>query len=365
MTCYYPNVIVQDLKQINPETMKPKIVKFWGYHEFRDTGKEFEQIENLNKTLKNEGLKYKLLPCGKCIGCRLDYSKEWATRCMLEAKEYEENYFITLTYNDENLPKMGALFDKETGEILYKPSETRTGCLKKEDTTKFLKDLRNYFYYHYNHTGIRFYLCGEYGSSNNTARPHYHAILFNLPLRKFGIELEHLFNNKENQPIYKCSELESIWGRGIISVGAVEWSSCAYVSRYITKKINGPGSDITYAEKGQIKEFVNMSRKPGIAREYYERNKENIYENDEILEIMKTVKGKSIKPKPGKYYDRLYDLDSPEALKAIKEQREAKAQNAINVKMSKTSLTLDQQLRVEERTLLDKAKILKREMVEI
>ena len=26
------------------------------------------------------------VPCGKCIGCRLDYSRHWADRCMLELR---------------------------------------------------------------------------------------------------------------------------------------------------------------------------------------------------------------------------------------------------------------------------------------
>lgn len=45
------------------------------------------------------------LPCGKCIGCRLDYSRQWADRLMLELQYHDSAYFITLTYNDDHVPK--------------------------------------------------------------------------------------------------------------------------------------------------------------------------------------------------------------------------------------------------------------------
>ena len=92
-----------------------------------------------------------VLPCGQCCACRLNKSRDWATRCVLEAKMHDENCFITLTYNDENLPKDYGL------------------C--KEDLTLFFKRLRK-------NTGekIRYYAAGEYGDLYG--RPHYHACLF-------------------------------------------------------------------------------------------------------------------------------------------------------------------------------------------
>ena len=47
--------------------------------------------------------------CGQCIGCRLEYSRQWAIRCLHEAQLHEDNCFITLTYDDENLPHNGSL----------------------------------------------------------------------------------------------------------------------------------------------------------------------------------------------------------------------------------------------------------------
>lgn len=52
------------------------------------------------------------IPCGQCIGCRLEKSRQWAIRCVHEASLYENNCFITLTYSPENLPEDGSLKKK-------------------------------------------------------------------------------------------------------------------------------------------------------------------------------------------------------------------------------------------------------------
>ena len=91
-------------------------------------------------------------PCGQCLGCRLDYAQEWAIRCMHEAEMQDNNSFITLTYDDQNLP--------------------RHGSLDKTHFQKFMKRMRE----HLSPLKIRFYHCGEYGEKYT--RPHYHSLIF-------------------------------------------------------------------------------------------------------------------------------------------------------------------------------------------
>ncbi len=150
------------------------------------------------------------IPCGQCIGCRLDKSKQWAIRCVHEASLYDNNSFITLTYNTEHLPEDRSL-------------EVRVFQL-------FMKRLRKRF-----GTKIRFYACGEYGDQNG--RPHYHACLFN-----------HDFQDKKlwkrgkdpSLDLYRSADLEKLWPYGYSSIGEVTFQSAAYVARYIMKKITGP-----------------------------------------------------------------------------------------------------------------------------
>lgn len=44
-----------------------------------------------------------LIPCGQCVGCRLDYSRRWATRLMLELECHTSAFFLTLTYDDDHI----------------------------------------------------------------------------------------------------------------------------------------------------------------------------------------------------------------------------------------------------------------------
>lgn len=57
------------------------------------------------------------IPCGQCIGCRLQYSREWANRCMLELQHHEHAAFVTLTYDNDHIDhlKRGHV-NEDTGE---------------------------------------------------------------------------------------------------------------------------------------------------------------------------------------------------------------------------------------------------------
>lgn len=53
------------------------------------------------------------LPCGQCIGCRIDRSRAWAMRCVHQASMYPDNCFVTLTYAPEYLPYNGSLVHRD------------------------------------------------------------------------------------------------------------------------------------------------------------------------------------------------------------------------------------------------------------
>lgn len=286
------------------------------------------------------------LPCGQCIGCRLEYSKQWATRCVLEAKLYKYNYFITLTYSPENIPTVPHI-DKDTGEYID------MGTLKKRDVQLFLKRLRKYYKDNFNHEGIRFYLAGEYGE--NTERPHYHAIIFNLPIP----DLKPYFINHEHQQIYTSEIIDKIWGLGITSVGEVTYQSAAYVARYIMKKQKGGGEP----ELSRLPEFTQMSLKPGIGTEYYNLKKEEIQKYDEL--ILPVRGGHVASIMPPKFFDKLTEKDNPDLLESIKAQRLERAQESRANKNTQTSLREDQQRAVAERNMIAKANTLRRGMTEI
>lgn len=244
-----------------------------------------------------KGGDYLEIPCGRCIGCRIDRSREWAVRCVHEAQMHQENCFITLTYNPENLPPDGGLV--------------------KSDFQKFMKRLRK-------STGkkIRYYHCGEYGDKNN--RPHYHGLIFGFNFSDWV----YLFDSPSGVPIYTSPTLEKIWQKGFVTVGHVTFESAAYCARYILKKINGPKADEVNPETGLkhyerfnsftgeihevLPEYTTMSRRPGIGANWINKYAGDCYPKDYT-----SLNGRIVKiPKYYDKYIKAIDADMYDDIKA-------------------------------------------------
>lgn len=294
------------------------------------------------------------LPCGQCIGCRMAYAREWAIRCVLEAKQWKHNYFLTITYDDQHLKYNDIpIPDPETGEVIDYVSGLNP-TLRKKDLQDFFKLLRRESEYHFDHVGIRFFCCGEYGGQ--TQRPHYHVILFNAP------PLDDLVLYKRSSighNLYNSAFLDKIWKKGYIVVGAVTYEACCYTARYMLKKHKGVDRD--WYDRQQIdSEFTNCSRRPGIGFSFYEAEKSNIYEFDKIVITDSTGKAKVVRPP--KYYDRLYDIDCPDELSRIKSDRIEAALTSKAQALSKTDLSPVDYLALQEKNSLERIKFLPRSL---
>ena len=185
------------------------------------------------------------IPCGKCIGCRMDYSRQWANRMIMELDHYHgKAVFATLTYDEEHVPKVFEC--DENGEITDK---VRSLTLSKRDAQLFLKKLRSRK--KFEDREIRFYLSGEYGE--HTLRPHLHCILFGIGLDDFP-DLEPFRINELKQQTYISDEFADIWSNGFIVLSGVSWETMAYVSRYVQKKANAT-NDLFYEVTGSLTLF--------------------------------------------------------------------------------------------------------------
>ena len=298
-------------------------------------GKEHEKLAPTLDPETGEMIEPIKVPCGKCIGCRLDYSRSWADRCVLEASEHEHNHFLTLTYDDNHLITSQRSLVSEKGTLTLYP----------KDLADFMKRLRITWERKYNHTGIRFYACGEYGST--TARPHYHIIAFNLPI----FDKKHYATTKAGNVLYTSDELESVWGNGFCPIGEVNWETCAYTARYVMKKQKGPDAANYYQSAGLEPEFVRMSRRPGIARPYFEAHKDEIYKSFDIKIIGKNetkrriYQGSIILPggreaNSPKYFDKIYQEEDPAFVAFLKETRRRNAE--LNTKQALSQTDLDE-----------------------
>ena len=351
MSCYHPLVRYETWEKYkcNDGHMAYKATV-----EKLQTGQNYEDIEEAEKRLNIRIKQRQIIPCGKCIGCRLEYSRDWATKGLYEAEMHKDNWFLTITYDEEHLPAAENMIDPKTGAEL---GQNPYGTLKNQDFTLFLKKLRNHYERNKNHVGIRYMGCGEYGDQGH--RPHYHAIMFNLPIDIQDLKFHEYNENYET--LWRCTELEKIWGKGMIVAAEVNWNTCAYVARYVTKKVGLPTDKEHYKCLGIEPEFFRMSRKPGIGREYYELNKDNIYKTDKL--IIQKYGGGTLKIRPPKYYDKLYDIEYPEKMEKIKKERKKESERVNRIKFNQTSLYKKHQLEIEEETKENKTKILKREKI--
>lgn len=262
------------------------------------------------------------LPCGGCIGCRLDKARDWANRIMHEKQFHQLSTFVTLTYEDAQLPK--------------------NGSLDLRHTQLFLKRLRK-FHSQNNQNPIRFFLCGEYGET--TFRPHYHAILFGVD---FSDKRKHS-ENGQGHILYRSNKLNELWGHGHCLTGQVTNQSAEYVARYCMKKVNGKMAEEHY--QGRKPEFITMSRRPGLGANFYEKYKDNLLARDFV-----TSKGKQA-PVP-KYYDRLLSKTDEETLAKIKTKRIQRASLPL-VKYENT----DERLKVRKECREAKLKQLNRKSI--
>lgn len=293
---------------------------------------------NLDGTKKE----YIEIPCGRCIGCRLAYSRMWADRCLAEATLHDSSYFVTLTYNDDNLPDA---VHPETGEIgQYK-------TLHKRDMQLFMKRLRK----NYKHDNkIRFFLAGEYGSQ--TARPHYHALLFGLKLDDLQLYKKTPLGFK----LYTSEFLNEVWQyKGYVIIAEVTWETCAYTARYIMKKQKGVGKD-WFVENGIQQEFTLMSRKPGIAKEFYNKNKLDLLRYGEVN--ISTPKG-GRKIRNTKYFDKFLEIEYPGESKENKDRIKKQMEVIKQKKLEQTSLSYLDMLEVAEEIKQERIKKLPRKEI--
>lgn len=299
-----------------------------------------DRLENYDFSDNLGKYKYTQINCGKCIGCRLDYSRQWANRGYLESTLWQHNYFVTLTYDDDHLTIPEEMTTSEG--ITYTELEEYEwkGILVPKDFTQFLKDLRQEMKRKYNHVGVRFMGCGEYGDIGR--RSHYHLILFNCPLPE-----ETFYNprvNWEKDIYYQNEVIEKCWPHGLSNICEANWNNIAYTARYITKKQNGKESEDFYAMQGEIPEFFRASNHPGIAKGYYDQHKEEIYKYDQILIQNKSG---SYWVQPPRYFDRLFEKEYPDQFEEIKKKRQKRTLDQLILKGETTSLTRWEQLQIE------------------
>lgn len=231
------------------------------------------------------------LACGQCQGCRVARSRDWAMRCMHELQSHTESCFITLTYDDAHLPHRGTLVKKHFQD--------------------FMKRLRR----HLGGKKIKYYMCGEYGDVNG--RPHYHAIIFGHDFMD-----KHPIRRVRGHTYYISPDLRRLWPCGLHVIGEVTYESCAYVARYILKKVVGKEQWRHYKRTDAngkpyfvVPEYTNMSLKTSIGREWCGKY------IDDCLPSGYLIKN-GMKVRVPKFYLKVFEIIAPERYAAFKRDQQ-------------------------------------------
>lgn len=185
-----------------------------------------------------------VFPCGKCPVCRMKYRKQMALRIYMEQciEKPFGAYFITLTYNDENIPITNG-----------------RQCFDKIGTQRFLDSLRKKLY----RKGVvcRHFLTCEYGESGY--RPHMHALFFLYSSINAGRSLVDFKKRCKAQRHYFSDEIVSpLWNSGFVYNGSVTPRSVMYCTAYALKDDESLERDWTGFEEGRP--FRLFSNRPGL-----------------------------------------------------------------------------------------------------
>lgn len=222
----------------------------------------------------------------------MEYTKQWATRCVHEAQYHARSCFVTLTYSDQNLPAYGQLH--------------------KEHLQKFLRSLRKRGF------KLRYFACGEYGDQYD--RPHYHALLFGVwPADAYE------WRSKGKYKYFRSPTFELAWPHGFVEFSDVSRKNCEYVAGYIRKKRTKSSTDYwdryeRTAHDGALyylePEFSLMSKKPGIGERWIADHWKETYTHDSII-----LDGREW-PVP-EYYDKWLKKNRPGVWESVLECRKA------------------------------------------
>lgn len=203
-----------------------------------------------------------MVPCGRCEACRKAIVQEWSVRIVHELEYYKgHNVFVTLTYDDDHLPK--------------------DGCVNKRDVQLFLKRLRKYIF----PRKIRYFIAAEYGDEN--LRPHYHCLMFGVDQTEREI-------------------ISSAWQQGLIdkNLGYVSQKTAKYILKYMSKQKE---KEWLYRKMRLTLPFRMMSK--GLGKQYALDNQDSYKEGRKM-----TMKGTVIGMP--RYYGKIIEI--PEEVKKKK-----------------------------------------------
>lgn len=213
------------------------------------------------------------VPCGKCRLCKAKRVNEWSTRCQHELLYWEDHCAVTFTYDDDHLPVGGSL--------------------QPDHFSSLVREIRRTY-------KCRYLVAGEYGDRTN--RPHYHAIMYGVPLMA---------------PIPAKEWWGQYWHHGHVHVAPTDQKLIRYINKYLDGVSYDPQYRQSMVEAGLVLPFKRQSN--GIGKRFA---------YDHLDQMIR--QGRNIP----RYYLRLFNIRGEDIFDRKKEVRNVHA-------LSGESLTLD------------------------
>jgi len=212
------------------------------------------------------------VPCGRCPPCLKNRVDSWVFRLKQQEKVSTHSHFITLTYDTQFVP--------------ISPNGFMTLC--RDAFPLFMKRLRKLC----PDFKLSYYACGEYGTKKK--RPHYHAIVFNVPDDSF---------------FFKAWSLNGV-PFGSVHVGQVSGDSIAYCTKYMNKTEHIKG----FLRDDRVPEFSLMSK--GMGKNYV-NEKTIAYHNADLNRNFLAIDGGFKIALPRYYRDRIFSKDAMEDMQDL------------------------------------------------
>lgn len=216
------------------------------------------------------------VPCGRCPPCMKRRIDSWVFRLQQHEKVCTHSHFVTLTYDNEHVP--------------ISPNGFMT--LDKTEFPRFMKRLRKLC------PGIKlsYYAVGEYGTEGS--RPHYHALIFNVP----------------NPVLYEKAWMLDDKLLGNVVVGTVTGDSIAYCTAYVGNSVFKPWHN----RDDRLPEFSLMSKGMGLN---YITDATRKYHNNDVSRNYLTKSGGSVIALPRYYRQRIYDKEQQEEQRVLADEQ--------------------------------------------
>lgn len=177
--------------------------------------------------------------CGKCLKCLLKRKAQWSFRLVEEKRNSFSSYFVTLTYDDKNIPRGDECYSSNKNDHFdfiknLKANEKPKALALRSDIS--MEEYQRKIHGIKSVGKLKYFAVSEYGE--RLCRPHWHYILFN---------------------VRDIRNIDLSWGKGIIQIDECNINTIDYVLKYMLKYPKGADMETREKEKSYMSKGIGVN----------------------------------------------------------------------------------------------------------